>query len=390
MKTIVFFNIPAHGHTNPTLAVVKQLCGMGHKVYYFSFRPFREQIRRAGAEFISCDDFSAGVDVSDNSGERLSKDVAYATKVIVETTLALDDMICKRLEEIMPDVVVYDSMAFWGKLAAKKMGIPSVSSTTTFAFNKYSAPDMEGGPAGLIKLVFQLALSQKHIKKLRAKGYRVKNIFDIIANNTETDTIVYTSPMFQPFSETFGHRYSFVGPLIKDSYGVTRKGVRPVVYISLGTVVNDRPEFFSNCIKAFGGSEFDVIISMGNKTAACNEAVGEENIKILPYADQVSILKTADVFITHCGMNSTNEGLYFGVPLVMYPQTAEQKTVAQRVKQLGAGIMPGIFSPEEILNSCLLLVNDTSYKAKAEIIGQSFKQCGGAGLAAEKILEVCE
>ena len=36
------------------------------------------------------------------------------------------------------------------------------------------------------------------------------------------------------------------------------------------------------------------------------------------------MLARASVFVTHCGMNSASEGLYFGVPLVLYPQQAEQ------------------------------------------------------------------
>ncbi|MFW5649929.1 MAG: hypothetical protein ACOCNC_00900 [Acetivibrio ethanolgignens] len=38
----------------------------------------------------------------------------------------------------------------------------------------------------------------KNIKRLQAKGYPVKSILDIIQNDDKTDTIVYTSPEFQP------------------------------------------------------------------------------------------------------------------------------------------------------------------------------------------------
>ena len=38
-------------------------------------------------------------------------------------------------------------------------------------------------------------------------------------------------------------------------------------------------------------------------------------------------------------MNSTNEGLYYDVPLVLIPQSGDQPFVANRVTQLGAGII---------------------------------------------------
>ncbi len=46
-----------------------------------------------------------------------------------------------------------------------------------------------------------------------------------------------------------------------------------------------------------------------------------------------------DVFVTHSGMNSVNESLYYGVPMVLFPQHSEQRMVAKRVVHLGAGIM---------------------------------------------------
>lgn len=57
MSKIVFFCIPAHGHTNPTLEVVKELVRGGHQVWYYSYNAMREKIESAGAVFVSCDDY---------------------------------------------------------------------------------------------------------------------------------------------------------------------------------------------------------------------------------------------------------------------------------------------------------------------------------------------
>lgn len=52
---IAWFCIPAHGHTNPTLGLVKEMTAAGHEIVYFSFEQFREKIESTGAEFIPCD-----------------------------------------------------------------------------------------------------------------------------------------------------------------------------------------------------------------------------------------------------------------------------------------------------------------------------------------------
>jgi UDP:flavonoid glycosyltransferase YjiC (YdhE family) len=138
---IAWFCIPAHGHTNPTLGIVRELTATGHKVYYFSFEMFREKIEQAGAVLISCDGYDFEMEDKGHA-DRVGKDKAFATELLVSSTLALDDMTTEKIREIKPDLVVSDSVAFWGKLAAMKHGLPYVSSTTTFAFNRFSAKYM--------------------------------------------------------------------------------------------------------------------------------------------------------------------------------------------------------------------------------------------------------
>ena len=120
---IAWFCIPAYGHTNPTLGIVKELTAAGHQVFYFSFELFRDQIERAGAVFIGCDAYDFDMEDKDNA-DRVGKDMAFATELLVSSTLALDEMTTKKVEEIKPDLVVSDSVAYWGKLVAMKHGLP--------------------------------------------------------------------------------------------------------------------------------------------------------------------------------------------------------------------------------------------------------------------------
>ena len=68
---IAFFCIPAHGHTNPTLEVVRELTARGHEVLYYSYKPFREKIEAAGAVFVACDDFDAELHLSEKDAARI-------------------------------------------------------------------------------------------------------------------------------------------------------------------------------------------------------------------------------------------------------------------------------------------------------------------------------
>ena len=170
MARIVFFCIPAHGHTNPTLGVVRELTVRGHEVLYYSYRPFREKIEAAGARFFACDDFDAEFRLTKEEAARLGSDLALSTRVLVDTTLALDDMVCREMERLKPDCIVADSMAVWGKAVAQKLGIPFVSSTTTFAFNKHSAKVMKQSFREMLTMLLALPRIQKDVKRLQTKG----------------------------------------------------------------------------------------------------------------------------------------------------------------------------------------------------------------------------
>ena len=388
MSKIVFFCIPAHGHTNPTLGVVMELVSRGHQVWYYSYNVMREKIESTGAKFISCDDYDMEQKLSAKDSARIGKDLAYSTKILVDTTLALDEVVCKHMTELKPDCIVADSMALWGKAIALKLGIPFVSSTTTFAFNKHSAKVMKQGVGDLFKMILGMGKTAKQIKRLQNRGYPVKNILDIIGSDDNTHTIVYTSPQFQPCSETFSDKYEFVGPSIRPIIDKIKKNREKMIYISMGTVNNDMMPFYKNCVDIFTNTDYQVIMSVGNLVSV--EEFGElpENISVYPHVDQIAVLEKADVFVSHCGMNSVSEGLYFEVPLVMIPQTSEQKGVAKRVLQLGAGIKIDSLDANLVLSAVNKVFEDDSYKQNASKIAEGFKGCSGEKGAADKIIKV--
>ena len=371
---IAWFCIPAHGHTNPTLGLVKALTTSGHEIWYFSFEEFREKIEAAGANFIACDGYDFEMEDKGNA-DRVGKDKVYATELLVSSTLALDDMTTRTLEKIKPDVVVSDSVAYWGKLAAMKHGLPYVSSTTTFAFNRYSAKYMKESVWDIVLMLFAMPRINKQLNRLREKGYPVKSLLDIVQNDNETNTIVYTSRYFQPCADTFSEKYHFIGPSIRPITKPVEKTADKTVYISMGTV-NQNREFFRNCINVLKPTGWQVIISMGTNTDHFEDL--PENIQVYESVDQMAVLSIADAFITHCGMNSASEGLYFGVPLVLFPQTSEQGAVAKRVEELGAGVRLKSISGEDVLDALSKVISDPQFKTEAERVSESFKACGGA------------
>ena len=115
------------------------------------------------------------------------------------------------------------------------------------------------------------------------------------------------------------------------------------------------------------------------------------NVRVEHYVNQMEVLAGANLFITHCGMNSASEGLYMAVPELLYPQTGEQQAVAQRVCEMGAGRMltkKEAASPEGIRTAIRLALMDEGLKKAAQTMREDFLSCSGYKGAADFVEEV--
>lgn len=384
MKKIACFCIPAHGHTNPMLPVAAELVKRGNVVRFYSFDEFENKISATGAEYISCDAFLPTLTKQEEAG---LKKVSTTEMTIqdIRITRSMNDFLEQEFQSFQPDVVYTDSVCFWGKLNAWKHQVPMVVSTSTFAFNQMSSRYMKSSLKEMADLLFGMPRVSKELKKLEPYGFHVKNVFSLIQNDNDTDTIVYTSRRFQPCAESFSEHYAFVGPSVFSELQPEKEKERPLIYISLGTVINDRPDFYTKCIDALKDLNADVVISCGN--AIDREALGElpEQIKVYPYVDQLAVLAKADAFITHCGMNSVSESLYMAAPMVLYPQTNEQNAVARRVTEIGAGMLLAEDSSEGIRAAVQEILNNKAYANAAADCSADFRACSGPAGAAEFI-----
>lgn len=60
------------------------------------------------------------------------------------------------------------------------------------------------------------------------------------------------------------YHYFFVGPSIFSKAEPRKNNPRPLVYISMGTVINDRPDLYAKCFDALKYENVEVLLSCGN------------------------------------------------------------------------------------------------------------------------------
>ena len=402
MSKVLFFNIPAHGHTNPTLPLVKELTRRGERIVYYSSDNFSEKIRAAGAAFRS---YGAGLSFD---GHEIDKNIFMNAGLVMEASRDLMPGILKELAGLgelgdkKPDYIIHDSMCVWGKLVAQMLDVPAVCSVTMFAFGTRPALTSFSFLRALVKMWVNgfsgtarwFRAARWLNKRYRLNTYMLKDVF----TNREPLNIVYTSRLFQPKSESFDERFRFVGPTVPQRRGGTldfpldEKDERPVLYVSLGTIVNEREDFYKRCFEAFGSDEMKrevrVVTSVGLATDVSGLGETPSNFVVRNRVPQLAVLERASAFITHAGMNSVSEAMLARVPLVLVPQTAEQAMVARRVAKLGAGVRltNTQLTPANLRASVRELLSKPSYREAADRIATSFESAGGCERAADEIL----
>jgi MGT family glycosyltransferase len=165
---------------------------------------------------------------------------------------------------------------------------------------------------------------------------------------------------------------------------------QPLIYISLGTIFNNDPQFYHICVDAFTNCPYNVLISIGKAMDSKVFGKTPENIRIRSHVNQISVLQHAEVFVSHGGMNSVNESMYYGVPMVLFPAVQEQLVNSLRVQQLGAGkVMKRIDLTKEALHRVVTgILQNPSFKKNATEVQKSLQEAAGIKAAVKKIEEL--
>jgi MGT family glycosyltransferase len=277
-------------------------------------------------------------------------------------------------------------------MAAEKIGAPAIALMPTYASNEHfslrslmPAPPPEGADA-MAKVA--LAMSRLLAEFAAEQGVRTPRMFD---GPPAPFNIVFLPREFQPMGETFDDRFRFVGPSVggRDSDGDwVREGTGPLLFISLGTTpLNRRPDFFRMCLDAFGGSDWDVAMAVGDRTNLADLGATAPNVQVRAFFPQLQVLRHTAVFITHAGMNSTMEALYFAVPLVAVPLQPEQVATARRLEELGLGrhLAAEDVGPEALRAAAAALHTDVQVRRNVAAMSEIVRSAGGAVAAADAI-----
>ena len=395
MPKAFFFNVPAHGHVNPSLPLVAELLRRGHQITYFLTPGFRADVEAAGAVLQPYaavhDDYFSGPGLD---GSRPQK---AAARLITTAGEILPELL-QAAAGARPDYILYDGMCPWGYLAARSLHLPAVVSLSLLPLA--TPPLRELLTWEMLQILGPMLLrdaptGMQAARRARALGsqYGVPPLsLPEILNAPGDLAISYTSRYFQPYADRVADTVRFVGWTLRENrteapFSFEQAGGRRLIYVSLGSLVQAPAAFFRTCIDAFAGSDEFVLISTGRRFGAEEFGALPPNVAVRPWVPQAQVLKRAALFVTHGGLGSVLDGLYCGVPLLVVPQQEEQLLTARRVVELGAGLLlrKGDVTVATIRAHAARLLAEPAFAREAGRIGETLRTAGGVAQAADEI-----
>jgi len=387
---ILFVSVQGHGHVYPSLGVVSELVGRGHRVTYLTTPLFDDEVTAAGAEVAHYRSVFDDVHVPD----MVAMDDAEAQLhlIYLRENVAILEAAEAACDDDVPDLVVYDVFPFVaGRLLATRWRRPAVRLSPIFAANEhYSIFEALWQSAGFRHPADVPAFRPAMVELLAAYGLStpIREFWDAV----EDLNIVFIPKSFQIAGETFDERFVFVGPSISPQR-LERKWRPPdperrIALVSLGNQFNEHPEFFRACAEAFAGTPWHLVMAIGGFLDPAALGPMPPNVEVHPWVSFMDVLPQARVFITHGTTGAVMEALYWGCPLVVVPHFAsEAAPSANRVvdMQLGYRLGPDRIDPATIYDTARRVADDQNVAQRVLALQAEIRAAGGPRLAADAI-----
>ena len=392
-RHFAIFTHMGNGHVYPVLPLCTALSKRGHYVTYVTNEHYARTIKEAGAEPIlfrnrrMSDDAKeqtrAGLHLPTTDPRFKAMLKAWRLHFFSDTTQLLSQ-VDEFYHRNAPDLILYDRYHIPGRIMAKRLDIPAVQITSSFALYNNLAIRINGtceNPEAVVEW------SKEVDSFLSAQGITSNGSYW----HVEQLNIHLIPKEFQYHSNHFDERFCFTGTLLDRPFRPIWKdhsNGKPIILVSGMSQWNDAKidcsSFFDMFIDAFSSSPYHCILSVGDDDYF---RITPPNFEINRQASHLEILPCAALLICHGGMTSTLEAIYNGVPVLMIPPSVGTAEVAYRAKELGLGICLSqeTVSVDIIRDTVAEMLRDNALRKRVADMRDLFIRSGGADLAVNRI-----
>ena len=425
------------GHLYPITALGEELVKRGHNVTLCATvmegsnllpdlpESYGINFVSAGPDNLTQADYNTMVQGFDNTSSLLnfmSKASQSTILRMVKLRSKVDEMGVEQFDFIVSDILVSIVGAYFSRLGRKSIAISPSFTELDAVIPEWPSPISVTGQGE------NLTFIQQFLNTLLLRpvwrfifGLMYSTLVQIDDNYLHvlknTDFVSYLG-IQMPFlmATTFGLDYPkthfplthYVGPLMMDSFTpleqqllewLSDKPNKTVIYVGMGATGFITPHMAQLIIDGILATDFNVVwaLPMSDQDVLEGIDVDRERFYISKWIPRQTLFKhpTLVMTILHCGMNSVQESLYNGLPVVCVPHGFDHFDVARRVDSAKVGIplysmidslrQGDKFTSENLTIAIKTITETKEYSEEAKKIRKVFKFAGGVKRAADLV-----
>lgn len=366
------------GHLRPLLPLAQALVAQGDQVV-FAMREDpdgavgavgAELARAGGGEMEWFDTFRSRVRGFPGDGLAPER-IPYYFIPRLFADIAAADMIDDVLEEgkrLQPDVVLFETYAFAGPLAAELLGVPAVHHLIGLML----PPDV-------------LELANDALSPLwRSFGRDIPGFGGVYRDTT----IEIAPPSLDPLRLPAGDRLALRPAPLPLENQPGPPGDRPLVYLTLGTFFGGNLDVFRALLDGLAAEKVDVVVTLGAGGDPAALGPVPDNVTVERFVPQADLLPRCSAVVHHGGAGTMFGSLAHGLPQVVIPQGADNFTNGQALADAGAGtvVAPGELSPERARHDVRRVLDDPSFSEAAAKMAADIAAMPGPDAVARSLL----
>lgn len=408
-SAVLIAAMPATGHVVPLTHVAKALVDRGIKVRFLAGTEFESTVTAVGAEFVALPleaDAKAAAERQAGTPARPWSPVVKLRHdlqaIFVDAIPAQVQAIRTALDASPTDVLIADPM-FLGAFCLERQP----RAVQVFAYGVMPVP--HSGP-GVPPFGVALRPGRGFLGRARDRAltrFIQRQIFKPVQSaaeaavssvggsappkffldwSSDADRYFQTGPAGLEYPRPAGVLYEFVGAVPPPATGSamptwwpTERDNKPVIFVTQGTVQNDRFDaLIEPAIAALAGTGVSIIATTGSSENRPVRGSDHPDVTVVPFVPYADVLPHADLMITNGGFGGVQQALAHGVPLVVAGRTEDKAEVATRVDVSGAGISLSTDRPSHraLRRAAESVLRDGRYRRAAQRLAAQSRSSG--------------
>jgi MGT family glycosyltransferase len=418
-KHVMFVSLPLRGHANQMIALAQQLVCRRYQVSFAIAEEAREWIAKTEAHFIPWEPrretTNEGLDgKTELVWQRVSQEPStwrgerMMLNGLIDMYVPMYKTLVPIFQQYSPDLLVIDRAVIPAMDLAQQMNLPYIIQTR---FLGNFVPTSSKYPRFGTSYSIQMNLWLRCLNFLRPYWLLPRFLPTLKKLNQVRSQCLDCKKVDDPFSEhlmivgtAFGieiprplpPHVQMVGPIFPkiveplspslSQWLEEGKENTEVVYMAFGTLATIEPWQAKALVEGLSDTKFRVLWSLPKSQHHILPPL-PSSFRIEHFVPQQAVLshQSVRVFVSHCGMNSINEALYWEKPILALPFFGDQHYNAARIVDLGVALKlnKNHFDSDQVRRKIDALLSIPSYTDAARRMSVVLKSTGGLDKAAD-------